>query len=70
MTATVDSKAITPTGTANASSVKNGAELSALHAHLQIKIGETVTLLRQIISLTPVGDANLASLNTLLAELL
>ena len=70
MTAKTDASAITPTAAAKASSVKAGAELTALHAHLQIKLGETATLVRQIISLTPAGDANLSALNALLAELL
>ena len=70
MPAKTNASAITPTVGAKAASVKAGAELTALHSHLQIKLGETAALVRQIIALTPGGDANISALNALLAELL
>ena len=69
MAALTDVKAIATTAAAKAASAKKGAPVDALMQTLQLQIIEIQRLLRQIIALTPSGDANLTALNTLLAEL-
>ena len=72
MTAKTDAKAATTntTATAQAASTKAGANVTNLMQHLQLKIDEIQVLVRQIIAITPNGDANLTALNNLLSELL
>jgi hypothetical protein len=69
MTAKSDIAAITPTTTARANTAKAGHSVDALLALAQVKAVELRLLVAQIIAMTPGGDANLSSLNAILAEL-
>lgn len=69
MTATADTKAVTVTTNAKTAAIKAGTDIVGLQNHLILKLAEAQVILKQIIALTPSGDANLTALNSLLAEL-
>jgi hypothetical protein len=69
MTVKTDAAAISPTNTAKASIQAKGTDVSGLMTLFQTRVVELQILLKQIIALTPNGDANLAALNSLLGEL-
>jgi hypothetical protein len=70
MTVRADAAAITPTNTAKAAIQAKGTDVNGLMTLFQTRAVELQILLRQIIALTPSGDANLTALNNLLSELL
>ena len=69
MTALSDIKAVAPTANAKASVQAKGADVTALMAAATLKAAELKVLVAQIIALHPAGDANLTTLNSILAEL-
>ena len=71
MTTKTDVKTVTTALTANAksSSIKAGADLTGIMLHIQLKTDELRLLIQQAINMTPSGDANLATLNSILAAL-
>lgn len=70
MTAKADTAAVTTTANAKAKSVAAGANVESLRQQLLLQLADAANLTKQIIALTPSGDANLSALNALLAELL
>ena len=70
MSATSDSVAVSHTVTAKASSSnKYAADITALQAQLNIKLGEAKVLARQILAILPSGDSNISAMNSLIAEI-
>ena len=69
MTVLADSNSITPTANAIAVAQTDGASIVALMTLAKQRAIELQILMKQIISFTPGGDANLSSLNAILAEL-
>ncbi len=70
MTAKSDAAAIVTTANAKALSTAAGANVENLRQLLFAHLTGAAILVKQIIALTPSGDANFSALNTLLAEIL
>ena len=70
MTAKTDAAAIVTTANAKNLSTAAGANVENLRQLLLAHLTGAAILTKQIISLTPSGDANLTALNNLLTELL
>jgi hypothetical protein len=70
MTAKTDAAAISTTVNATKLSTAAGANVENLRAHLLVKLNDAAIAVKQIIALTPSGDANLSALNAILTELL
>jgi hypothetical protein len=69
MTVKTDTNAVTQTNGAISSASAKGHNLPAMQSTLALMIEEARVLLKQIILLTPAGDANLPALNALLAAM-
>jgi hypothetical protein len=65
-----DIVAIVPTANAKAVVQAKGAQITDLTTLLQQHAIELQVIVRQVIALTPTGDANLTALNNLLSELM
>jgi hypothetical protein len=69
MTALTDIKAVTPTANAKSAIQAKGAQVGDLMMLLQQHAIEMQMLIKQVIALTPSGDATLTALSNILAEL-
>jgi hypothetical protein len=69
MTVMTDLNAVNLTGAAKSSSLAKGADLAALVTQAKLHVIELRTILQNIVALHPVGDAGIAALNSVIAEL-